>query len=98
MGGPLAGLTGPTPRGQGLQYLQCCMRPVWQVPHLEHKSQPQPCHYRNIHAGLGSVHFARRYFGYRVFFLLLRLLRCFSSPGSLRYAMYLRNDIRNLSG
>ena len=40
------------------------------------------------HAGLGSVHFARRYFGYRVFFLLLRLLRCFSSPGSLRQAMY----------
>ena len=42
------------------------------------------------HAGLGSVHFARRYFGYRVFFLLLRLLRCFSSPGSLRNAMDLR--------
>ena len=39
------------------------------------------------HTGLGSVHFARRYFGYRVFFLLLRLLRCFSSPGSLRTAM-----------
>ena len=38
--------------------------------------------------GLGSFHFARRYFGNRVFFLLLRLLRCFSSPGSLRYTMY----------
>ena len=35
------------------------------------------------HFGLGSFHFARRYFGNRVFFLLLRLLRCFSSPGSL---------------
>ena len=40
------------------------------------------------HAGLGSFHFARRYSGNRVFFLFLRLLRCFSSPGSLRTAMY----------
>ena len=34
------------------------------------------------HVGLGLFHFARRYFGNRVFFLFLRLLRCFSSPGS----------------
>ena len=34
------------------------------------------------HSGLGSSHFARRYFGNRCFFLFLRLLRCFSSPGS----------------
>ena len=34
------------------------------------------------HSGLGSFHFARRYFGNRCFFLFLRLLRCFSSPGS----------------
>ena len=34
------------------------------------------------HVGLGSYHFARRYFGNRCFFLFLRLLRCFSSPGS----------------
>ena len=34
------------------------------------------------HCGLGSFHFARRYFGNRCFFLFLRLLRCFSSPGS----------------
>ena len=40
------------------------------------------------HAGLGSFHFARRYFGNRVFFLFLRLLRCFSSAGSQRMAMY----------
>ncbi len=33
--------------------------------------------------GLGSSRFARRYSGNRVFFLFLRLLRCFSSPGSL---------------
>ena len=37
--------------------------------------------------GLGSSHFARRYFGNRCFFLFLRLLRCFSSPGSPRTAM-----------
>ena len=40
------------------------------------------------HTGLGSSHFARRYFGNRCFFLFLRLLRCFSSPGSLRNTMY----------
>ena len=32
--------------------------------------------------GLGSSHFARHYSGNRCFFLLLRVLRCFSSPGS----------------
>ena len=40
------------------------------------------------HTGLGSSHFARRYFGNRCFFLFLRLLRCFSSPGSPCMAMY----------
>ena len=34
------------------------------------------------HAGLGSSAFARRYSRNRCFFLFLRLLRCFSSPGS----------------
>ena len=43
---------------------------------------PQCTHY-----GLGSSPFARRYSGNRVFFLFLRLLRCFSSPGSLRMTM-----------
>ena len=38
--------------------------------------------------GLASFHFARRYFENRCFFLFLRLLRCFSSAGSLRTAMY----------
>ena len=32
--------------------------------------------------GLGSSRFARHYSGNRCFFLLLRVLRCFSSPGS----------------
>ena len=38
-------------------------------------------------SGLGSFHFARRYFGNRFFFLFLRVLRCFSSPGSLVYTI-----------
>ena len=41
----------------------------------------QPRHVRK-HAGLGSAPFARHYSGYRLFFLFLRVLRCFSSPGS----------------
>ena len=49
------------------------------------------------HAGLGSFPFARRYLGNRVFFLLLRLLRCFSSPGSLPYVMDWRMDTWSLS-
>ena len=49
-----------------------------------HMSLPtvlQPRHVRK-HTGLGSAPFARHYSGYRLFFLLLRVLRCFSSPGS----------------
>lgn len=34
-----------------------------------------------------SSPFARHYLGIRCFFLFLRLLRCFSSPGSLRMTM-----------
>ena len=40
------------------------------------------------HSGLGSFPFARRYSGNRCFFLFLRVLRCFSSPGSPCMAMY----------
>ena len=60
---------------------------------------PRPFHYHTSHllrsitpertrSGLGSFHFARRYFGNRFFFLFLRLLRCFSSPGSPCMPMY----------
>ena len=49
------------------------------------------------HSGLGSFHFARRYFGNRCFFLFLRLLRCFSSPGSPPYVMDWRMDTWSLS-
>ena len=41
---------------------------------------------------LGSFPFARRYLGNRFFFLFLRLLRCFSSPGSPPYVMDWRMD------
>ena len=40
--------------------------------------QPQTC--RNIF-GLGSFPFARHYLGNHCYFLFLRVLRCFSSPG-----------------
>ena len=40
------------------------------------------------HHGLGSAGFARRYSRNRCFFLFLRLLRCFSSPGSLHMTIY----------
>ena len=48
------------------------------------------------HSGLGSSAFARRYLRNRCFFLFLRLLRCFSSPGSLPYVMDWRMDNRGL--
>ena len=48
------------------------------------------------HSGLGSSAFARRYLRNRVFFLLLRVLRCFSSPGSLPYVMDWRMDDRGV--
>ena len=48
------------------------------------------------HTGFGSSHFARRYFGNRVFFLFLRVLRCFSSPGSPPYVMDWRMDTGGL--
>ena len=39
-------------------------------------------------SGLGSFPFARRYSENRCFFLFLRLLRCFTSPGSPASTMY----------
>ena len=76
--------------------------PLWpDVPYQFHYPQQyllQSTTPACTHAGLGSVHFARRYFGYRVFFLLLRLLRCFSSPGSPRRAMDSRGGDRGFLG
>ncbi len=48
-------------------------------------------------SGLGSFPFARRYLGNRFFFLFLRLLRCFSSPGSPPYTIYSCTDTWSLS-
>ena len=47
--------------------------------------------------GLGSSGFARRYSRNRCFFLFLRLLRCFSSPGSLPCPMDSGMDTWSLS-
>lgn len=58
------------------------------------KSLPQSATPARMRAGLGSFHFARRYSGNRCFFLFLRVLRCFSSPGSPPYVMDWRMDIR----
>ena len=58
-----------------------------------------PCAVRTpgcTHPGLGSFRFARRYSGNRCFFLFLRLLRCFSSPGSPPCVMDWRMDTRGL--
>ena len=44
------------------------------------------------HIGLGSSAFARRYLRNHCCFLFLRLLRCFSSPGSPPYVMDWRMD------
>ena len=49
------------------------------------------------HPGLGSFLFARRYLGNRCFFLFLRVLRCFSSPGSLHTPMDSVHDDRSSS-
>ena len=52
---------------------------------------------QNKFRGLGSFPFARRYLGNHFCFLFLRLLRCFSSPGSLPYVMDWRMDDWSLS-
>ena len=41
-----------------------------------------------MQTGLGYSHFARRYYGNRLLFLFLRVIRCFTSPG------YLSDQIR----
>ena len=64
------------------------LRPVFPVPFRYLNA----CFVQSIprnarHSGLGLSGFARRYSRNRVFFLFLRLLRCFSSPGSPCMAM-----------
>ena len=45
-------------------------------------------------SGLGSFPFARRYSENRCFFLFLRLLRCFSSPGCLLTCYFIHTPVR----
>ena len=74
----LVSCTGLSPSLAGLS------RPFhYHTTHLTRSITPE-C----THPGLGSFHFARLYFGNRFFFLFLRLLRCFSSPGSPCMPMY----------
>ena len=64
------------------------------LPYASHAAVRTPgC----THPGLGSSHFARRYFGNRCFFLFLRVLRCFSSPGSPHTPMDSVHDDRSSS-
>ena len=46
--------------------------------------------------GLGSFPFARRYLENRVFFLFLRVLRCFSSPSSLHRSYFIHFAVTDL--
>ena len=41
-------------------------------------------------SGLGSSDFARHYFRNRFYFLFLRVIRCFSSPGSLHHTYFIQ--------
>ena len=72
------------------------LRPAFPGPfHLTSRSRPQSEPQHASHPGLGSSRFARRYFGNHFCFLFLRLLRCFSSPGSLHTAIWsLRSPLR----
>ena len=55
--------------------------------------QPQP-----LRVGLGCFPFARRYLGNRLFFLFLRVLRCFSSPGVPPCTYLFSTEYQMLSG
>ena len=74
----LPSLTGLSPSAAGLPRTIPLAFVVTYAVHTPGRTRP----------GLGSSAFARRYSRNRCFFLFLRLLRCFSSPGSLPYAMY----------
>ena len=55
---------------------------------------PLSGHHKNITIlTSGSSDFARHYFRNRFYFLFLRVLRCFSSPGSPHYTMHSYNDL-----
>ena len=69
------------------------LRPAFPKPFPSNRGINYAVHTpRCTHPGLGSSAFARRYLRNRCFFLFLRVLRCFSSPGSLPYVMDWRTD------
>ncbi len=68
----------------------CPIRPLNPV-----YTTPPGCHTYTVWASSG---FARRYFGNHFCFLLLRLLRCFSSPRPPCHAMYSHNSVPTLPG
>ena len=70
----------------GLSPTAVTVSTVFRFLHGSYCRALQPRHVRKRN-GLGSAPFARHYSGYRSFFLLLRVLRCFSSPGSLQLAL-----------
>ena len=84
-------LTGPLPfiaRLSSPLQLDSCIIVVKVVLHAIDPTTPMLQRHNAWHnTGLGYSRFARRYSGNRFFFLFLRLLRCFSSPGSPPAAM-----------
>ncbi len=89
------------PRYSGYHYVRnlCLYRaitvygPSFQTVPVHHASNVvvlQPRHCRNS-AGLGWSAFARRYWRNHSCFLLLRVLRCFSSPGSPPFGCHVFN-------
>src|SRR5262249_39938883 len=65
-------------------------------PALQHRRY-NACRLMHID-GLGYSLFARRYWGNRVCFLFLRVLRWFTSPGWLRQPMYSDGAIQDYPG
>ena len=64
-------------------------QPVLLTIHIPHCGPTTP---EGKPSGLGCSHFARRYFENHFCFLFLRVLRCFSSPGSPLQPMYSAAD------
>jgi hypothetical protein len=74
-------LEGTTFQLQGCYLLWPAFPDRSSTPFLYHSTVECPTTPKGKPFGLGSSRFARRYWGNRFFFLFLRVLRCFSSPG-----------------
>ena len=62
-----------------------------------HSRDESPTTPQCMHYGLGFSLFARHYYGNRVFFLFLQVLRCFSSLGCLRYSYVFRVGLLDIT-